>query len=63
MQKHWIKQDGPKADIGDILIRMSHGIEETTVERAARLLGVENVDEGFAELIEMLDLRIDDEPR
>ena len=63
VQKHWIKQDGPKADIGDILIRMSHGIEETTVERAARLLGVENVDEGFAELIEMLDLRIDDEPR
>ena len=60
VQKHWIKQDGQKADIGDILIRMCHGIEETTVERAARILGVEDVNNGFAELIEMLDLRIDD---
>lgn len=59
VQQHWTIQDGEKADIADIMLRLVHGIPETTAEIAARRLGLKAVPAGLAKLIEQFDMTID----
>ena len=54
------EQDGDKADIADIMLRLVHGVEETQADITARRLDAEHV-EGIAQIVNQLDLTIDEE--
>ena len=57
--RNWhIPSDGPKADIADIMIRRMQGIEETEAEKACRMLGLDHIDAGVADMIDKLDLKL-----
>jgi len=53
-----IESDGQKADIADIMVRMMQGVKETEAEKASRMLGLDHVSEGLADLIDKLYLTI-----
>ncbi|MBQ6984553.1 MAG: hypothetical protein IJQ20_06450 [Paludibacteraceae bacterium] len=55
-----IAADGDKCDIADIMVRLTHGIEETEVEKAHRLLGLDENHEGLTYLMQSLDLKVED---
>ena len=56
-----IAKDGAKADIADIMIRLMHGIEETTAEIACRRLNIDGEQaQHLTTLIERMNLQIID---
>lgn len=56
----WIMQDGPKADIADIMLRRQNGITETEAEKACRRLGMQHVSETIQYMIDKLNLKLID---
>ena len=59
MRKYHIPADGDKADMADIMLRLVCAPQETESEKACRLLGLQEIHEGVATLIDKLDLTID----
>lgn len=56
---NWSVSDGPKADIGDILVRLCHGIEDPVEVQVANRLGVEVLSPHLKELMDNLQLVLD----
>ena len=59
VRKYHIPADGDKADMADIMLRLVCAPQETEAEKACRLLGLQEMHEGVATLIDKLDLTID----
>lgn len=59
VRKYHIPADGDKADMADIMLRLVCAPQETEAEKACRLLGLSEIHEGVATLIDKLDLTID----
>lgn len=55
-----IEQDGDKADIADIMLRLVNGCEESDAQKVARRLGSDNV-QAIANMMEKLDLTISED--
>lgn len=57
------QEDGDKADMADIMIRIMHGIEESEAEVVARRLCAEHQVKEIADMMDKLDLHINDDER
>lgn len=64
VERQWTEADGPKADIADIMIRLSHDVgqvmEESDSEKASRRLGLDHEHPALKQLIDTLHLKLED---